>query len=241
MRIVADGFHRGALRNGEALVDVQSRRPNEPAEITLRRHSALHLVPLLRQDQPAPPIPAHIHGRLAATGVAHHHLFLRLMEYRTIYPRLLRLQPRQRFHPESCAKMPGQFDDLVYCGGNQYHHRFHRFPPADTTYQFVAAAHPSEVPVDHGVLSGLLVSFFSDDSLPSTFPESQNYHTNIKAGERSEIGLQLECLDGHRAHPFIIRVSLTTVAWDSQGLSQAPCHLIPETPIIHLHLCFAFF
>lgn len=138
----------------------QPGRPDEPAEITLRRHPALHLVTLLRQDQPAPPIQAHLHGRLVATGVDNHNLLLRLMEHRAVDPRVIRMQPRERLYSESRAALPRQPDHLVHCGWNQHHDRLHRFPPADTTHQLFAAAHPSEGPADHGVLFGLLVSFF---------------------------------------------------------------------------------
>lgn len=84
----------------------QPGRPDEPAEITLRRHPALHLVTLLRQDQPAPPIQAHLHGRLVATGVDHHHLLLSLLEHRAVDPRVIRMQPRERLYSESRATLP---------------------------------------------------------------------------------------------------------------------------------------
>lgn len=84
----------------------QPGRPDEPVEVTLRRHPALHLVTLLRQDQPAPPIQAHLHGSLVAAGVDNHNLLLRLLEHRAVDPRVIRLQPRERLHSESRATLP---------------------------------------------------------------------------------------------------------------------------------------
>lgn len=137
---------------------LQPGQPDEPAEIALRCHPTLHLVPLLRQDQPPPPVQAHLHGRLAAEGVDHHHLLLRLVEHRAVHPRVFRLQPGERLRPEPRGPLPRQPDDLVYCGGHQHHHRLYRLPATDTAHQFIATARAPEGPVDYGVLPGLFVS-----------------------------------------------------------------------------------
>jgi hypothetical protein len=45
---------------------------------------------------------------------------------------------------------------------------------------------------------------FPNGSLSSKSPESQKHHGNINAGKYFEVGLQLGCVNGQRAHPFLL-------------------------------------